>query len=64
MDQWNLGYFEDEKWRLLLPNVVDLQLMSVDDVHLLENVVNVPDFDGTIDGRGDYIVPVAHSQSL
>lgn len=38
--------------------------MAIDDVHLLENIVDIPHFNGTIDGRRDRTIPIADRECL
>lgn len=43
------------------PYVINLQLMAIDDVHLLENIVDIPDLNRSINRRCNDTVPVADS---
>lgn len=55
--QWN-------NLRDVLPYHVYLQFVSVDNVDLLENIVDVPHFDASVDARRYDAVPIADSQRL
>lgn len=47
-----------------LPDAINLQFMTIDDVHLLENIVDVPYFNGTVNGRRDRTIPIADRKCL
>lgn len=47
-----------------LPYHIYLQFMSVDDMNLLENIVDVPHFDASIDTRCYNAVPISDGQCL
>ncbi len=38
-----------------IPNRVNLKLVTIDNVNLLENVIQIPNFDASVDGRGNYL---------
>lgn len=45
-----------------LPYIINLELVPIDHMDLFENIIDIPDLNGTIDGRCDDAVPVANSQ--
>lgn len=55
--RWNSPYD-------VLPYHVYLQFVPVDDVNLLENVVNIPHLDASVDARRHDAVPVTDGQRL
>lgn len=50
------------KLKSFSPNSIYRQLLPIYLVDLLEDVVDVPYLHGPVDGRGDDVVPGAHSE--
>lgn len=48
----------------VLPDVVNLQFMSINHMDLFKDIVNIPHFYGTIDRRCNRTIPVANGQGF
>lgn len=49
---------------IVSPDVVNLQFMPIDHMHLFKNIVDIPHFYRTINRRCDCTIPIANGQSL